>query len=305
MVRLPKELLCTERAFPIYLFSFCVCLFILILKIYLYIFTRSKEVSANTWTQKIKDNLELDYYYNYYSVKSQKCHEYLIDKLDFMDNILNFLIKLSLKNYLNLQIMYFGLTYGPRYVVSLIFFFESVFYHKLSLFYSCLPLLFLPLLCQYMLFAVKNFLENNLEYLNNILDVEVFLSETTSKVSAKAYHDYILSLEPNAPYKALMKFKDQAQIYLKNQNRDVLEETKSVIDLFYSIVNVNIVWVDLNKLKLTYNIYFQLGSIIIYLISWVYIILYTGEGSTELLKSLNLILILASKEEPFSGVLID
>jgi hypothetical protein len=84
----------------------------------------------------------------------------------------------------------------------------------------------------------------------------------------------------------------------------VLEETKIIVALFYSLVNFNHLWIYLNKLKLKYNIYFQLGSIIIYLISWMYIILYTGEGRVyELLKVLNLILILASKEESFSGVL--
>lgn len=95
---------------------------------------------------------------------------------------------------------------------------------------------------------------------------------------------------------------------MKEQGRNVFEETKLLVDLFYSLVRFNIFWAYLNKLKLRYNIYFQLGSILIYIISWLYIIGFTGEGYglIEVIKLLKLILIiLVSKEEPFSGIYID
>jgi hypothetical protein len=115
MVRLPKDLICTERNFPYYLFSFCVLLFIFLLRIYLYVLSEvPKEVSAHSWSQKIKDKLQFDHYDAYYYAQLKKCHAYLIDNIAYMDDILNFLFNLTLKNYLNLRIMYFGLTYGPR-----------------------------------------------------------------------------------------------------------------------------------------------------------------------------------------------
>jgi len=308
MVRLPKELICTQETFSYYLFSFLVLILIIIIKMYLYIFPLSKEVSGNSWVQKIKDKLQLNNLAVYSYKQFKQGQQYLMDHIDYMDNILNFLLKIVLKHYLILRIIYFGLTFGPRYLLAIIFLIESIIFQKLSLFYSCLPILFIPLLGQYILFALKDFVETNLEYLHKSFDVEIFLTHEHYKANAKAYNDYILSLNPGDDYKAFINLKEHIQEYLKEQGRDVYEETKLLVDLFYSLVHYNELSVSLNKLKLKYNIYLQLGSLIIYIISWMYIILFTGEKGyalTEIIKLFNLILILVNKEEPFSGIIIE
>jgi hypothetical protein len=103
-------------------------------------------------------------------------------------------------------------------LVSLIFFTESIFFHKLSLFYSCLPLLFVPLFCKYMLFALKNFVETNIKYLNNSIEIDVILSETEKyKVNAQIYHDFMLTVPPGTEFNTFINYTEYAQEYLKNQ----------------------------------------------------------------------------------------
>lgn len=307
LVRLPRELMCTSKTLPYYLISFCIFFFIFILKIYLHAF--SDVPKEGSWSQKIKDTLHFDHSYDYYATQLKKYHQYLVDKYDLMDDMFNVLLKLILKHHLILRSMYFGLTYGPRYLVSILFLIESVFFHRLNLFYSCLPILFVPLLCQYILFALKNFVETNIEYLNNSVEIDVILSETENyKVNAQIYNDFMLTAPPGTEFNAFITFNETSQEYLKKQGRDVLEETKVISAFLYSLVNFNHLSIYLNKLKQEYNIYFQLGSIVIYMLSWLYIIFFTGEswyGLTELIKLITLILIFASKEEPFSGIYIN
>lgn len=155
-----------------------------------------------------------------------------MDKLDFMDTILNFLLKLILKHYLILRILYFGLIYGPRYLLAIIFFIESIFFGRLNFFYSFLPLLFVPLLCQYILFTLKDFTETSLENLNNCLDVTVLTETQQYKANVLVYQDYILSLDPDDEYKAVINFQEHIQIYLKEQGRNVFEETKLLVTYF-------------------------------------------------------------------------
>lgn len=181
----------------------------MLLIIYIYIkdisvcFIRVSTNSPKPWVQKIKDKLQFDYYYKYYFLRFQKSNQYLMDKLDFMDTILNFLLKLILKHYLILRILYFGLIYGPRYLLAIIFFIESIFFGRLNFFYSFLPLLFVPLLCQYILFTLKDFTETSLENLNNCLDVTVLTETQQYKANVLVYQDYILSLDPRMSIKLL------------------------------------------------------------------------------------------------------
>lgn len=208
LVRLPKELLCTEETFPYYLVSFFILLYIFSLRIYSYIFSAPiTDVSGNSWAKRIKDKLQLDSYSDYYTTQLKKLHEFLINHIPYNGNFLEFLLKLVTKKYFKLHIIYFGFVYGPRYFLSFIFFTESLFFHKLNLFYSCIPLLFVPLLCQYILFALHNFVNTNIEALSKHLEVELILSETEKyKITASEYNEYILALEADTQFKAFIYF---------------------------------------------------------------------------------------------------
>jgi len=124
--RLPKELICTATNFPFYFFSFSLLIFLLLVKIYIYRFpTKISENTAptNSWMHKYKEKLQIDSYSEYWRTQLTQLHIFLIDTIPYNGNFLEFLLKLGIKNYLILRIFYFGLTFGPRYLLGLIFFF--------------------------------------------------------------------------------------------------------------------------------------------------------------------------------------
>lgn len=90
----------------------------------------------------------------------------------------------------------------------------------------------MPLLCQYILFTLKDFTETSLENLNNCLDVTVLTETQQYKANVLVYQDYILSLDPDDEYKAVINFQEHIQIYLKEQGRNVFEETKLLVTYF-------------------------------------------------------------------------
>lgn len=171
---------------------------------------------------------------------------------------------------------------APQLIVCNCFFIDIIYHEKFLYFYKSLKLLIIPLILQYILYSIENFINTNLQGLNDILVIRKLPLQLYSKNVSLEDYDIISIYEKRD---LLLSFESNKYIFNNNLSNETIASfngdlqsaqvsLERAIDIMHNLFYLNKGLLIFKEYKFLIEAPFKIVSYIIYIIGWLYILNY-------------------------------